>query len=115
MFVGIIDWYLVEFEVAYKSKESFYCHMLVFILNPIKTHIFASFEYVGAVVFKYFLQIGDSYLIKWTITVNQPYSFFKDHDFFHSLRITLTLRYFHLIDLCIYLHLDVLFGSGIPK
>jgi len=89
--------------------------MLVFILNPIKTHIFASFEYVGAVVLKYFLEIGDSYLIERTIAIDQPYPFFKDHYFFDSLGITLTLCYLHLIDLQIYPLFDVLLGRWIPK
>ena len=50
LFVSVIYWYFIQFEVIYKSKESFKSHMLVFILDSVKTHIFASFKDVGTVM-----------------------------------------------------------------
>lgn len=55
LLVDIVDWYLIQFEVADESEESFDDHVLVFVLYPIKTHVFARLEDVSAVVLEYFL------------------------------------------------------------
>lgn len=89
--------------------------MLVFILNSIKAHAFASFEYVSAVVLEYFLQIADSNLIKGAITIYKSYSFLQNHYFFDGFSIALTLLYFHLVDFSVDLGFDALFDSGVPK
>ena len=55
LLVNIVDWYLIQLEVADESEESFNDHMLVLVLYPIKTHVFARLEDVRAVVLEYFL------------------------------------------------------------
>ena len=55
LLVNIVDWYLIQLEVADESEESFDDHMLVLVLYPIKTHVFARLEDVRAVVLEYFL------------------------------------------------------------
>lgn len=50
LFVIVVNWYFIQFEVIYKGEETFNCQMLIFKLDTIKTHIFACFKDVCAVV-----------------------------------------------------------------